>query len=202
MRPTAKPDTRGEGRRSGCAYCSYVQCFCSPTRKLPSPSPDSASRAGVAPRGGGERGSLLLAHLAPQVRVWFEERPRAVVGQKLPHVRPTRVCLRIHASAVFQDFLRAGLVSFLCVFEHRAWHISSGTTSKRSLVTRTALLFRRSALTANLGIMPSVIQEMLADVVPSHHVNILNTSNTFHLTPETRAPRKVMQRSLNSSRVR
>lgn len=122
-RPTAKPDTR-ERAPSGQAVARFgVQCFCRPTRKPLTLS--TRPRAWRHLRSGNERvGPSLLAHLSHRQSSGLRQQRCSMVKS----ASDPRSGLFAHPCFwPDRDFLRAGLVSFLCVFEHRAWHISSGT---------------------------------------------------------------------------
>lgn len=129
-RPIAKPDTRGEGRLR-VRLCLAV--LVSSVLVDPTASPLTLSTcppwAGMHHGVGVERVvPFLLAHLIHRCVSGLRRGCGQWWGRS--------VSRQTHASGLFthpcfrpdRDFLRAGLVSFLCVFEHRAWHISSGTT--------------------------------------------------------------------------
>lgn len=128
-RPIAKPDARGEGRlQVRLCLAVLASSLCRPNCKPPHPL-TRPPRAGMYHGVGVER-------VVPSLLAQLVHRCVSGLRRGLGQWCSRSVSCQTRASGLLmhpcfrpdRELLRAGLVLFLCVFEHRVWHISYGIT--------------------------------------------------------------------------
>ena len=114
-RPIAKPDARGEGRlQVRLCLAVLASSLCQPNCKPPHPLHPPPTGWHVPWGGGGACGPFSAGSACPQVRVWFEERPRAVVEQKCLTSDPCEWSVYASVSGQTESSWEQGL-SYSCV---------------------------------------------------------------------------------------